>query len=121
MADTTIFETKNGKAYRQGGTLFVSVQRGFIHEMAEAFEALQATYAEHQHQEWTQVPPSEQGEYWHWNGDIDCCPVPMFVLWCGSTDKCFVSRGQLGIEHAIDCEEYGGWWKKMITPKVPKG
>lgn len=69
--------------------------------------------------EWTKEPPNESGEYWHWNGDIDCAPVPMFVGWSGSTGKCFVSMGQLGLTHAIDCEEYGGWWKRMKAPVVP--
>ena len=68
---------------------------------------------------WTQTPPSEQGTYWHWNGDNDCAPVPIFVLWSGTTGKCFVTRGQLGMEHATDCDEYGGWWMPLPDPKTP--
>ena len=68
---------------------------------------------------WTQNPPTEQGEYWHWNGDEDCAPLPMFVLWSGHSGKCFVSRGQLGIEHAIDCDQYGGWWMPLYAPPLP--
>lgn len=68
---------------------------------------------------WTQNPPTEQGRYWHWNGDEDCAPLPMFILWSGHTGKCFVSRGQLGIEHAIDCDQYGGWWMPLYAPPLP--
>jgi len=69
---------------------------------------------------WTQTPPTEQGTYWHWNGDEDCAPVPMFVLWSGTESKCFVSAGQLGIKHAVMCEDYGGWWLKNQTPNIPR-
>lgn len=68
---------------------------------------------------WTQTPPAEQGTYWHWNGDEDCAPLPIFVLWSGFSRKCFVSRGQLGIEHAIDCDQYGGWWMPLKAPPLP--
>lgn len=68
---------------------------------------------------WTQIPPTTQGTYWHWSGDKDSAPLPMFVLWSGTSGKCFVSRGQLGIEHAIDCDQYGGWWKPLLHPAVP--
>lgn len=68
---------------------------------------------------WTQTPPTEQGTYWHWNGDNDCAPLPMFVLWSGSDNKCFVSQGQLGISHAIMCEDYGGWWMPLFEPELP--
>lgn len=69
--------------------------------------------------EWTQTPPTHQGEYWHWNGDEDAAPMPMFVMWSGTSGKCFVSAGQLGITEAIDCDKYGGWWMMLITPQLP--
>jgi hypothetical protein len=68
---------------------------------------------------WTQEPPTEQGTYWHWNGDQDCAPVPMFVLWSGSARKCFVAAGQLCIPHAVMCDEYGGWWKLLRQELAP--
>jgi hypothetical protein len=68
---------------------------------------------------WTQTPPTEQGEYWHWNGDEDCAPLPTFVLWSGTSGKSFVSRGQLGIEQPIDCDQYGGWWLPLYAPPLP--
>jgi hypothetical protein len=68
---------------------------------------------------WTQTPPTEQGTYWHWNGDDDSAPVPIFVLYSGTSGKCFVSMGQLGMDHATDCDEYGGWWKPLPDPKTP--
>ncbi len=69
---------------------------------------------------WTESPPTENGEYWHWNGCQSCAPLPMFVLGSGSASgKCFVSQGQLGLTQAIDCDKYGGWWLKMQTPAIP--
>lgn len=68
---------------------------------------------------WSKEPPKEQGWYWHWNGDSDCRPLPTSVLRSGASNNCFVSCGQLGIDHAIDCDVYGGWWMKMIAPKPP--
>ena len=69
---------------------------------------------------WTESPPAEGGTYWHWNGDIDCAPLPMFVMWSGFSGKCFVSMGQLGITEAVNCDEYGGWWMPLETPALPK-
>lgn len=68
---------------------------------------------------WTQVPPVKSGTYWHWNGDDDCAPVPMFVGWSGPSGPCFVQCGQLGIREAIDCDEYGGWWMPLPNPLTP--
>ncbi len=68
---------------------------------------------------WTKTPPTEQGTYWHWNGDQDSAPVPIFVLYSGFTGKCFVTMGQLGMDHATDCDEYGGWWMPLPDPKTP--
>lgn len=70
--------------------------------------------------QWSKSPPTEQGWYWHWVGDPDCAPVPISVLWSGSTNSCFVSAGQLGITHAIDCDKYGGWWTKMWAARIPE-
>lgn len=69
---------------------------------------------------WTQEPPTEQGTYWHWNGDRDSAPLPTFVMYSGFTGKCFVSMGQLGLQHAVDCGDYGGWWKPLPDPKLPE-
>lgn len=68
---------------------------------------------------WSKQPPTEQGEYWHWSGHPDCAALPTFVMWSGFNKKCFVSSGQLGIQTAIDCDEYGGWWKKISAPRLP--
>lgn len=65
---------------------------------------------------WTQEVPTEPGIYWHWNGDSDCAPVPLFVTFSGSTGKHFVMAGQVGLAHAIDCDEYGGWWMRLHEP-----
>ena len=68
---------------------------------------------------WFDEPPRHPGLYWHWNGDDDCAPVPLSVMWSGTNAKCFVSMGQYGIEHAIDCDVYGGWWAKIREPGPP--
>jgi len=69
---------------------------------------------------WSTDPPTESGEYWHWNGDRDCRPVPIFVLYSPTTRSCFVSRGQLGIEQAIDCDKFGGHWARLPEwPPLP--
>lgn len=65
---------------------------------------------------WSSDPPNRQGWYWHWNGDEDCAPLPTSVLYSGTTRKCFVSRGQLCLESAIDCDQYGGLWMPMREP-----
>lgn len=71
--------------------------------------------------EWTKEPPTEGGWYWNWNGCEDCCPLPTSVMRGHQDDKyCFVTRGQLGLQHAIDCDEYGGWWLLIETPPVPE-
>jgi hypothetical protein len=67
---------------------------------------------------WPAGPPTEQGLYWHWTGDLDTRPIPLNVLWSGSTKKCFVAAGQYGITQAVDCEEYGGYWKPAISPAM---
>ena len=68
---------------------------------------------------WTDEPPRLQGWYFHWNGDRDCSPLPISVLYSGASCKCFVSMGQLGIERPIDCDEYGGWWTPLVIPESP--
>lgn len=45
MMDSVIFKSSNGKAERKNGQLFVSVQRGFIHEIATELERVQAELA----------------------------------------------------------------------------
>jgi hypothetical protein len=71
-----------------------------------------------QEPKWDKTPPTEQGWYWHWNGDPDHQPVPTSVLYSGTTRTCFVSIGQLGITEAIFCDKYGGYWMRMHAPSV---
>ncbi|QMI49675.1 hypothetical protein [Burkholderia sp. MBR-1] len=72
----------------------------------------------HTVQKWSKEPPTEQGLYWHWTGDLDSGPIPLNVLWSGSTKKCFVSIGQYGIAQAVDCDKYGGYWQPAIEPEM---
>jgi len=67
---------------------------------------------------WSKEPPSRQGLYWHWSGDLDAGPIPLSVMWSGFSGKCFVSIGQYGITQAIDCDEYGGYWQPAIEPAM---
>jgi hypothetical protein len=68
---------------------------------------------------WTDKAPTEQGEYWNWNGSDDCAPVAVKVLYSRSAKSCFVAAGQLDISQAIDCSLFGGWWKRIPQPKPP--
>lgn len=70
--------------------------------------------------QWSAEPPTEQGWYWHWWNVESGGPVPIIVLYSGTSDTCFVSMGQLGIERAIDCAEYGGFWMPLVAPEVPR-
>jgi hypothetical protein len=69
--------------------------------------------------EWTKATPSEVGIYWNWQGDPNSGPVPIFVQYSGHTGKYFVSMGQLGLTHSIDCDVYGGLWAPAHHPPVP--
>ena len=65
---------------------------------------------------WTDRPPTEQGWYWHWNGDMEDSPFPLSIMYSGTDEKCFVSIGNNGIDTAINCDEYGGYWQPLVEP-----
>lgn len=67
---------------------------------------------------WTTEPPTEQGDYWNWDGDDDHAPMIYHVLWSGTAKKCFVSIGQYGIDEAIWCDNFGGQWMKIEQPST---
>lgn len=68
---------------------------------------------------WTDSPPKLSGWYWWWNGDVDSEVLPVSVMYSGFSCKCFVSRGQLGIDEARDVDEFGGWWTPCRIPEPP--
>ena len=68
---------------------------------------------------WTKTPPCEQADYWNWDGDPDHAPMIYHVLWSGTAKKCFVSAGQYGIDEAIWCDNFSGWWLKIEQPSIP--
>jgi hypothetical protein len=68
---------------------------------------------------WTKTPPTEQADYWNWDGDPDHAPMIYHVLWSGTAKKCFVSIGQYGIDEAIWCDNFDGWWLKIEQPSIP--
>lgn len=72
-------------------------------------------------EQWTKTPPTEQADYWHWNGDPDHAPMIYHVMWSGTAKKCFVSMGQYDIDEAIWCDNFGGWWLKIEQPSIPSG
>lgn len=53
------------------------------------------------------------------HGDPECGPLPISVAYSGTNGNCFVTMGQLGINQAIDCNQYGGWWMPIYDPKLP--
>lgn len=71
--------------------------------------------------DWTREPPAVGGLYWNWNGDEDCSPVPLNVSGGGHGGKAFVKMGQYGLTHAIDCDDFGGWWRPCPYPPLPSG
>lgn len=89
-----------------------------LHELRAEIARLRAGTAAATDETWTAQPPLQQGWYWHWNGDPDCSPIPTSVLYSGTEQKCFVSAGQLGLAHAVFCDEYGGLWRRMVEPSV---
>lgn len=69
---------------------------------------------------WTTTPPTEQGEYWHWNGDPDSAPTVFSILYSGTAKKCFVPMNQSYTGQAIMCDVYGGHWLRIQPPQLPK-
>lgn len=68
---------------------------------------------------WTKELPSESGSYWYWNGDSDCSPVHIEIMWSGTTKSCFAPANQWGWTRHQDVEEMGGWWMPLNTPQPP--
>lgn len=67
---------------------------------------------------WSQQPPTEQGDYWHWTGNPDDAPFIHHVMWSGTAQKCFISKAT--ISTTPFCDEYGGWWKRIVQPQTPQ-
>jgi hypothetical protein len=69
---------------------------------------------------WSAAPPTVQGDYWHWNGDADDAPSIVSVLFSGMTNKCCVAMNSTPTGHANMCDTYGGHWKRIRQPALPK-
>jgi hypothetical protein len=67
--------------------------------------------------EWTMEPPNQSGTYWHWSGDYDDAPFPLFIGM--SAGNSFVQWKQGGIEEPVDCNKFGGWWLELHDPTLP--
>lgn len=116
----TVVENK-GVEYEKLGDY--GINQGFVqrvitsNEIAEAIRALLT--AEQGTDGWTQDVPTEQGWYWHCH-DEKSVPFPLSILRDGAgKQKCFVAHDQAGLLRAIDCDEYGGWWKRILLPAPP--
>ncbi|MEJ7807053.1 MAG: hypothetical protein WKG03_14160 [Telluria sp.] len=70
--------------------------------------------------QWTTTPPTEQGWYWHWNGDPNSAPFVLSILYSGTARKCFVPMNQTANGHAEMCDRYGGNWKRLSSPALPQ-
>lgn len=92
-----------------------------MHRELPAAAPATAAQADQDAPNWSKEPPTEQGEYWNWDGDEDHAPMIYHVLWSGTAKKCFVSMGQYDIKNAIWCDEFGGWWLKIEQPSISAG
>ncbi len=71
---------------------------------------------------WTQDMPTEQGEYWLWQGDLDSAPIHVHVFYSGHSSECFLPAGQYGWTRAQDMKELkGAWWMASVVPAMPGG
>lgn len=71
--------------------------------------------------DWVRWEHVDDGCYWWWwNGDEDSCPVPVFVMWSGTSGTWFASNGQHGWTEAQNLSDMDGWWMRIVEPKTPK-
>ena len=64
---------------------------------------------------------TEPDWYWWWNGDEDCCGVPVSIgsSWNGNGYDYFATMGQLGWNRHQMVEEMGGLWCRAMPPALP--
>lgn len=68
---------------------------------------------------WDNTPPTQQGIYWHWNGDHDSAPYAMRVMYSGTSGKCFVCITDDPLTRDVDDEVHEGWWQEIPDPMLP--
>ena len=70
---------------------------------------------------WTQKPPDRdgQGYWWWWNGDEECAPSIITVMYSGCSDKCFVCLTDDQLTRDVDSERWSGWWKAIKDEAPP--
>ncbi len=75
---------------------------------------------------WIEAGLIDEGDYWwHWNGDEDSAPVPVWLnaSWIGSPGfngcEYFAAPNQLGWTYPQKVTDMGGLWCKCIAPDVP--
>lgn len=66
---------------------------------------------------WTSEPPTQQGYYWHWDGDTENAPFMLSTLYSGTAKACFVSLSNPGVETVKYCKDLGGYWCEALPPE----
>jgi hypothetical protein len=69
--------------------------------------------------QWTRTPPTETDWHWYCNPEAYDQPYPVFLEQDRKTGKCFIPKGQIGLDRIIPCEELEGFWMKLETPTAP--
>ena len=107
--------------YAENGNVRLwSYRRDAVERFALSCGAKVEPYTPQPEPAWSATPPMHQGEYWHWNGDADSAPTVLHVLYSGTAKKCFVPMNQTPSGQAVMCDVYGGYWKRLRMPEVPK-
>lgn len=65
---------------------------------------------------WSATLPNDQSYYWHWNGDEDCAPGVLFVMFSGTANKYFVCHNFM--TGAPFVEDVGGLWYAIEPPAI---
>lgn len=102
-----------------GNVRIWSYRREVVEHIAAGCGKPVVPYTPPESEVWTATPPTEQGWYWHWNGDEDSAPFVLSVLYSGGTRKCFVSMNQTPSGMAEMCDEFGGYWSRLREPATP--
>ena len=101
-------------------TLYACLACGASLETGETFNH-GSVWNERTTGKWTAKPPTEQGLYWHWNGNYENAPTGFSIIKSVTNGKCFISVGQYGITKPIYCEDYEGYWMLCVEPELQKG
>lgn len=68
---------------------------------------------------WSKSLPAVQGLWWWWNEDEDSLPIPVSIMYSGTSDSYFASEGQWGWTRFQNVEDMGGFWMRCYEPLSP--